>query len=34
MQTLRSTTVDGVLRMRFQILGRFLGFRLTAGPLR
>lgn len=31
MQTLRSTTVDGVLRM---ILGRFLGFRLTAGPLR
>jgi hypothetical protein len=34
MQTLRSTTVDGVLRMRFEILGRFSGIRLAAGTLR
>jgi hypothetical protein len=34
MQTLRSTTVDGVLRMRFEILGALPGFRLTAGVVR
>jgi hypothetical protein len=34
MQALRSTTVDGVLRMRFEILGGLLGLRLTAGAQR
>ena len=34
MQMLRSTAVDGVLRMRFEILGRLFGLRLTAGALR
>ena len=34
MQALRSTTVDGVLRMRFEILGGLLGLRLTAGARR
>ena len=33
MQMLRSTTVDGALRMRFEILGLF-GLRLMAGALR
>jgi len=34
MQTLRPTTVDGVLRMRFEIFGALPGLRLMAGPLR
>ena len=34
MQTHRSTTVDGVLRMRSEILDGLFGLRLTAGALR
>jgi len=34
MQTPRSTTVDGVLRMRSGILDGHFGLRLTAGALR
>jgi hypothetical protein len=33
LQMLRSTTIDGALRMRFEILGLF-GLRLTAGARR
>ena len=34
LQMLRSTTVDGALRMRFEIVGQLFGLRLTAGALR